>query len=122
MFALKNIKILIMIPAALLFVQIYGCSERMQPAETVKPESPVAIVKASPRFGAAPLTVKFNGSGSRINGEGELSYLWDFDDGIREEGSTTEHEFKAVGTYMVTLTVKDNSGKYDTAWVTIIVN
>ena len=39
-----------------------------------------------------------------------MGYAWDWGDGERESGITEEHDYPAVGTYIVTLTVTDSAG------------
>jgi PKD repeat protein len=42
------------------------------------------------------------------------SYAWDFGDGLRGSGRTTQHSYAAEGAYQVTLTVTDDQGAIDT--------
>ena len=39
------------------------------------------------------------------------SYRWNFGDGSVDEGMVVKHEFKAIGTFVVTLTVTDDRGQ-----------
>jgi glucose/arabinose dehydrogenase/PKD repeat protein len=76
-------------------------------------EPPVAAVDASPRSGAVPLAVAFNGSGSVDPDAGDvLMYFWDFGDGgpVQETTSATvNHTYTAAGVLTATLRVRDDS-------------
>lgn len=65
--------------------------------------------------------VIFDGSGSYDN-MGIVSYDWDFGDGSAGTGINTTHPYKKPGTYIVTLTVKDDTGNsaIDTATVNVL--
>jgi len=64
--------------------------------------------------------VIFNASGSSDN-VSIVSYEWDFGDGTTGAGLTTNHTYTELGTYNVTLTVKDAAGNTDTDSLTVIV-
>ena len=76
-------------------------------------EAPVAAIDASPRSGAVPLAVSFDGSGSVDPDPGDvLTYFWDFGDGgpVQETTSATvSHTYTAPGTFTATLRVRDDS-------------
>ncbi|MGO4833699.1 PKD domain-containing protein, partial [Rhizobiaceae sp. 2RAB30] len=55
--------------------------------------------------------VAFDGSVSRDPDGSILSYRWDFGDGTRAAGIGATHVYRAAGTYRVTLTVTDDSGR-----------
>ncbi len=55
------------------------------------------------------LTVNFDGSSSYDKNKDELTYLWDFGDGTKEEGAKVSHHYKEVGAYEAKLIVKDPS-------------
>ena len=85
-------------------------------------QAPTASFTANPTTGFMPLTVQFNASGSSDPEGGALSYHWNFDDGsAAASGVSVSHEFTAVGSYDVVLTVTDPLGKSDTATRTITV-
>lgn len=74
------------------------------------------------RFVFSPLTpevlqiVFFNASSSTPgSGRTIVSYGWDFGDGEMKSGVTTTHDYVISGTYLVTLTVTDNTGQKVTA-------
>lgn len=65
----------------------------------------------------------FDASGSYDPDGDILSYYWDFGDGNKAEGIKVKHTYNQLGTYNVTLTVKDNSGtKCDTSVDSFVVN
>jgi PKD repeat protein len=75
---------------------------------------PVAVIKANPQSGQAPLTVNFNGTGSYDgdeNGYAITGYSWEFGDGTSSTESKPQHTYNTVGIYQVTLTVTDNENK-----------
>ncbi|MEN1784521.1 MAG: PKD domain-containing protein [Bacteroidota bacterium] len=80
---------------------------------------PVAIASATPNSGIPPLTVSFTGSSS-IGEEGIASYAWDFDDGTVSSEADPVKVFEQPGTYLVSLTVTDSLGFFDT--VTMEIN
>ncbi|MFQ6116662.1 MAG: FG-GAP-like repeat-containing protein [Candidatus Bipolaricaulia bacterium] len=72
---------------------------------------PVALIEASPGVGKPPLTVNFDGTGSYDPDGAITAYKWDFGDGTAATGSRVSHIYSGAGFYLVSLTVKDNSGK-----------
>ena len=87
--------------------------------------SPVAYASADKFEGGAPLTVEFKGDFSDIDGD-LVSYKWYFENTIISQNSaSTEqnpiHTFYFPGTYIVRLTVEDESGASDTDIVIITV-
>ncbi|HJY81025.1 MAG TPA: PKD domain-containing protein [Candidatus Binatia bacterium] len=84
---------------------------------------PTAFIKAAPLQGKAPLSVTFNGSGSRAAGSGLIvNYTWNFGDGGPMVGVTSSHSYANPGTYIVTLLVTDNAGLSGTAATTVTVS
>lgn len=72
-------------------------------------------------FGIAGRAITFNGSGSTDDHE-IVSYLWNFGDGSPTvSGVQASHAFANPGTYNVTLTVTDNTGKTGTAQITVVI-
>jgi glucose/arabinose dehydrogenase len=75
-------------------------------------QAPTAVLSADITSGTAPLTVSFDGSGSSDPDPGDtLTYLWDFGDGttpIETTNATATHEYSTAGTFIATLTVRDN--------------
>ena len=84
---------------------------------------PYAEVIASPNDGYSPLEVSF--SSVATDEWGIFRYSWDFDnlDGIQQDsiGNSASHTFTDPGTYLVTLTVTDNSGLTSTVTTVITV-
>jgi PKD repeat protein len=80
---------------------------------TVTPTSPVVLTDAV-----------FDASGSTAaTGRTIVSYVWDFGDGTTKTRTTptTTHDWVAVGTYPVTLTVTDSAGKQGVSVVAVTV-
>ncbi|MGI5215555.1 ThuA domain-containing protein [Plantactinospora sp. CA-290183] len=76
--------------------------------------SPVAAFTATPTSGPAPLTVRFDSTGSHDPDPGEsISYAWDFDsDGTVDSADPNpSYTYPANGTYAAKLTVTDSSGR-----------
>jgi len=85
-----------------------------------EPEAPVPSIMALPTGGSAPLTVSFDGSGSRAE-EGPLAFSWDFGDGELGAGEKVEHVYSRPGRYVARLTVTGARGCTEFAEVTIRV-
>ena len=74
-------------------------------------EPPTAVATASVLTGDAPLTVDFDGTDSSDPDGTIAGYFWHFGDGdATDTDDAPSHEFEAVGTYLVTLTVTDDDG------------
>ncbi len=74
------------------------------------PIAPVAVAKATPQTGDAPLVVSLDGSGSFDQDGSVVSYGWSFGDGSSGAGSVVNHTYTAAGTYTAVLTVTDSQG------------
>ena len=61
-------------------------------------------------FGGAHDAVKFDGSKSRDPDNDPLTFIWDFGDGNKGNGAKVAHTYFKPGTYIVKLTVNDNTG------------
>lgn len=96
----------------LLLVGAVGCV-------TVPNQAPIAAITAAPISGGVPLTVQFDGSGSRDPDGKIIEYLWDFGDGSTGSGAQVSHTYTQAGLYPVILTVKDDRGS--TAVATVII-
>ncbi|GAK53856.1 PKD domain protein [Candidatus Moduliflexus flocculans] len=53
--------------------------------------------------------VKFDGSASSDTDDPIIDYVWDFGDGVSQQGKTVSHVYALPGTYTATLTVTDAS-------------
>jgi PKD repeat protein len=77
--------------------------------------TPVASFTSSPTNAFVGTQVNFNASASTApTGSTIRSYAWDFGDGATAGASssnTTQHQFSAAGTYVVTLTIVDSEGR-----------
>ena len=75
---------------------------------------PVASISASTTIGNAPLSVMFKGHSSQ-DPDGRISeFRWNFGNGTGS-GPVAKATYTEPGTYLVTLTVTDNSGASDTS-------
>jgi PKD repeat protein len=88
---------------------------------TVGNEPPVAAIVVSPQEGTRPLSVTFDGSGSRDRDDAGLTFSWDFGDGGSGSGMTTGHTYIKEGTYHASLLVTDPHGAWDTEEATVEV-
>ncbi len=68
---------------------------------------PVAIATATPRSGAAPLTVSFSTRGTYDPEGVALTYFWSFGDGSTAAGANPQHSFTTNGVYKVQLLISD---------------
>jgi len=81
--------------------------------------NPIAM-PGGPYKGIAGSDIKFTGSGS-YDPDGVISqYLWDFGDKTTGDTAKPVHKYSAEGTYNVTLTVKDGTGKASAAVSTTV--
>lgn len=80
---------------------------------TVAPGAiPTAAFTSSPTAPVVGQVVNFNARGSTASpGRTITSYVWDFGDGTSGSGAQTSHTYTRSGTFVVTLVVKDDSGK-----------
>jgi PKD repeat protein len=92
------------------------------PASSGKPQPPVAVARATPSSGTAPLQVGFDASGSTDPSAAITSYSWNFGDGSTGSGVSVSHTYANAGSYTATLTVGDSIGGTASASVSISVN
>ena len=92
-----------------------GASDSVSQTIQIGPVSqpPNAAFSFSPTNPAVNGWVQFNGSSSTDPDGTIVSYSWSFGDGATGTGAVAWHRFGAPGTYVVTLTVQDNSGLSD---------
>lgn len=89
--------------------------------EPVPTVPPVAKLTVSPKNGEAPLTVSLDGSSSFDSDGYIVEYAWVASDGQPVFGSIQKITFYKSGTYIITLTVRDNDGLAANAQETITV-
>jgi PKD repeat protein len=83
---------------------------------------PTANASATPTAGNAPLTVSFSSTGSLDPDGDPITFEWSFGDGTpNASGASVQHTYTANGTYVATLTVRDNNSGVGTDTVTITV-
>lgn len=90
----------------------------------VKPKMQFVTFALKPAQGIAPLTVQFDASESFIPGERINGFIWTF--GLKEGQQTfgdghASHTFEEPGEYTVSLTVRTESGRSETASKTVVV-
>ncbi|MDY6792884.1 MAG: PKD domain-containing protein [Thermodesulfobacteriota bacterium] len=94
---------------------------------TVRVNDPPIARAGKDRNASAGETIRFNASES-VDKDGKLiEFLWDFGDGTKQKTDgkikTITHSYLGPGKYMVTLTVRDDSGsRADTGQDTVLVN
>ncbi|MBI3184962.1 MAG: PKD domain-containing protein [Myxococcales bacterium] len=88
------------------------------PSPTNQP--PVAVANG-PYSGVVRKSVQFSSAGS-YDPDGTISsYLWNFGDGATSAQANPTHTYKRIGSYGVTLTVKDNGGVSSSAGTTATI-
>ncbi|MGE0591419.1 MAG: PKD domain-containing protein [Vicinamibacterales bacterium] len=78
------------------------------------PTAPTAAFTSSPTSPIAGTAVSFTAAASTVGAGATITeYTWDFGDGTIETTTAvnTTHTFNFVGTYVVTLTIKDSLGR-----------
>jgi len=89
------------------------CSSQMTERVVVVNEPPIAkanknvIMKCIDKD--EDLRVAFDASQTSDVNNDELSYLWDFGDGIQEKGEKVTHQYEEIGQYEAKLIVKDST-------------
>ena len=71
---------------------------------------PVAVIGASALSGKTPLTVNFSAEGSNDTDGTILGYEWTFGDGSIATTASASYTYLVPGSYVVTLSVRDNNG------------
>ena len=83
--------------------------------------SPVLTAGATPRSGAAPLTVAFTASASDPDGDTPLAYRWDFGNGATATTQNPSHTYTQPGVYTARVTTTDARGAFATQTFQITV-
>lgn len=112
-------------PGGNLYYVAFDSGELRRITYTSGNRAPKAVVTADPKSGPAPLTVRFDGSGSSDPDLGDtLRYAWDLDgDGAYDDSTAAkpEHTYVEVGLVRAGLKVTDQEGLSGTATVDIDV-
>jgi FOG: PKD repeat len=83
---------------------------------------PLAAFIVSPTSGDTSTTFHFDGSPSR-DSDGHISqWFWGFGDGKTASGEKVDHVFSSGGTFVVSLTVADNTGQPSLAQKSVAIN
>ena len=96
----------------------FGCTDMHTETVYILPQ-PVASFNTDEIDGCEPLAANFENTTTNAD-----SYLWDFDNGITDDGQTASYAFSTAGeveTYTVTLTATDDLGCSDVATQTVTV-
>lgn len=99
---------------------------RLVPQGVITPSNPKLVAKfvVSPTPLKAFTVASFDASSSEDQGtacNNKCSYSWNFGDGTTGSGMVTTHQYRAVGGYLVNLSVVDNRGAQATAVQTVTV-
>jgi PKD repeat protein len=78
------------------------------------PQPPIAKFTATPTTGTAPLTINLDASDSSDQDGKIVEYQWNSSDGQTASGRDATMTFDSVGTYKISLVVKDNDGLIST--------
>ena len=88
---------------------------------TVANRAPVAVATATPSEVTRASPITFDGSGSSDVDGAVVNWSWSFGDGARAHGARVEHTYASYGTYLVTLTVRDDRGAVNSTSVLVTV-
>ncbi len=121
----------LLLPATLLVILVAGCQSKTPVGPGIVkitesttsttttttttstiPNPTVATFVFSPETPEVLQEVFFDASDSTPGtGRTIINYDWDFGDGTKKSGVTTQHDFTPSGVYLVTLTVTDSAGQ-----------
>ena len=99
-------------------VSPFGCTDMHTETVYIRPQ-PVASFTSDEVDGCEPLAANFENTTTNAD-----SYIWDFDNGITDDGETASYAFSTTGeveNFTVTLTATDDLGCYDVATQTVTV-
>jgi alpha-galactosidase len=80
-----------------------------------------AAITPDHAVGEQPLPVRFDGSGSSCSSGKLVSYEWEFGDGAISRDVAPAHTYEQTGRHTAKLTVGDDQGRRDTAFITVSV-
>ncbi len=80
---------------------------------------PVARAEATPPSGDVPLSVAFNSLGSFDADAQDLSYLWNFGNGVTSTEANPSYTYTTRGVYTATLKVTDTAGASNTTQILV---
>jgi glucose/arabinose dehydrogenase/PKD repeat protein len=84
-------------------------------------QAPEADIDVDDTFVNLGDSIVFDGRDSFDADGDDLDFFWDFGDGSTATSQSPEHTYDENGEYMVTLTITDERGQTDQAFVTIVV-
>jgi hypothetical protein len=91
-------------------------SNYAEPGATVRINAAPVAVGGTDTSAETGKKVPFDGAGSwDPDGDGIVSYAWDFGDGKKDTSGATSHSYRKAGVYVVTLTVSDGNLNSTTA-------
>jgi glucose/arabinose dehydrogenase len=103
-----------------LYYTTYAGGGQVRRISSTTNRPPTATLTASPRSGPAPLTVRFDASGSADPDGQTLTFEWDFGDGILASGGAVQtHTYQNAGRFTARVTVRDSAGGSNSASATI---
>ena len=88
---------------------------------TVGNRPPMAVATATPAEVTRASPVSFDGSGSSDADGSVVNWSWSFGDGVLAHGARVGHTYASYGTYLVTLTVRDDGGAVNSTSVLVTV-
>jgi len=111
------------VDGSLYFIDYENGIKRISYGENVPP---VVIANSDIQYGAGPLAVQFDGSQSYDPQDDNITYLWDFGDGITSDEINPQHTFTPPDNnpiaYKVRLTIQDEAGASASNEILISVN
>jgi PKD repeat protein len=83
-------------------------------------QAPVAVV-GGPYSGHVGVPIRFDARASKDPDGDELTFVWDFGDGMKASGPTIEHVYSQAGTFLANVLVSDDNGASVAASATVAV-
>ncbi|KKU94134.1 MAG: S-layer-like protein array protein [Candidatus Jorgensenbacteria bacterium GW2011_GWA1_48_13] len=101
-----------------------GEENEISPIGPISPISPTASFSYSPQNPEPDETVIFNAASSTSASGTIVTYSWNFGDAVTASISqaTTTHNYSNAGTYIVSLTILDNTSASSTATTTLLIS